>query len=189
MRYIFYLTLLVFLLNGCTNAVVTSVYDPNADISSFKSYGWLATAGGPGDNVRVDNPQVDSLVKAAVNKAMAKKGYSLVSDKESRPDIFVTWLGAIESKVKQESINKFYSTYGYGAVAAMNPEASGPGGGKVEYEEGTILLDFLNAGSKEMIWRGSSTDKLRKGMNDKEAELYIERLVVQMLKNFPDSKR
>ncbi len=42
-----------------------------------------------------------------------------VKDDNGSPDFLITWFGAIEKKVKKESIDHFYSTYGYGSVASQ----------------------------------------------------------------------
>lgn len=187
MRFSFLLIILSFVVCGCSKVAVTTDYDQSVDFSLLKTYSWLKTDKGPGDDVRVADPKVDGWVRAAVDKILIKKGFRPVPVENDSSDFLIAWFGAIETKVKQASIDHFYSTYGYGPVGAKMPEKFKEGGTIREYEEGTLVLDFLSTKTKRSIWQGRSTDTLRKGMSEKEAELYIERLITQMLKTLPKS--
>lgn len=184
MRNFYYLFVLMIFLGGCSKVAVETDYNPAADLTSLKTYSWLKTDKGISD-LRVRDPRVEGWVRASVDEIMAEKGYTAVHDKSRSPDFIMSWFGVIESKVKEESIDHFYSSYGYGPVAAKMAERSNKGVRVREYEEGTILLDMLDPKTGSILWQGKSTDRLRKGMDDQEASLYVERLIKQMLKKFP----
>lgn len=173
------------LLAGCASTVkVQKEIGDSSNLTGLKSYDWMKTETPPGENVRVNNPEVDGLVRNAVNASLQKKGYVMAA--AGNPDFVVTWFGAIEAKVKKESIDHFYRTYGYGAVSSQL-DAKKEGAVVLEYEEGTILIDVLNPESHETIWRGSGTDRLYKEMSKDQAAVYINRMVAQILKKFPRS--
>lgn len=185
MRYLAICVVFSVVFAGCTSLVkVQTEPGDSTNLTGLKTYDWLQTNTPPSENVRVHNPEVVALVRDAVEKNLQKKGYT--RDEAGKPDFVVTWFGAIEAKVKKESIDHFYRTSGYGAVASqLSPKKEGAV--VMEYEEGTILIDVLNPKSHETIWRGSGTDRLLKKMNKDETATYLNRVVGQILKDFPQS--
>ncbi len=184
--YCFFSFFLVFILAGCGKVDVQSEYGPGADLSNLKTYSWIELKDKSSEKLRVKNPRIDKWVKATADKVLAQKGYMQVARKDS--DFKIAWFGAVETKVKQESIDHFYSSYGYGPVAAEIGDTPKVEDRKVEYREGTILMDIINPQNHKMIWRGSGAAKLIKGMDESEAALYVERLVTQILKELPKVK-
>jgi hypothetical protein len=185
MKYLVTCCVLIFILVGCTTVSVQTENHAKANMAGLKSYGWLQTNTPPGENVRVNNPEVVGLVRDAVEMSLQKKGY--VKDDSGSPDFLITWFGAIEKKVKKESIDHFYSTYGYGSVASQMDQKGKDSGIVKKYEEGTILVDILDHKTHSRIWRGSGTNRLMKEMNEGAAVQYINRVVGQIFKDFPRS--
>ncbi len=187
MKKVFFCCVCAVLLLGCGAVNVTTIGDTTVDFSGLTSFSWLQVDNPPGDNVRVNNPEVITIVRAAVEKRLLAMGYE--KQEGEGADFFVTWFGAIEKKVKVQSIDHFYTSYGYGAVASSMPLESRKGGKSIEYEEGTIIIDALIPGSHKVSWRGIGIDRLLKGMDSVEAKLYIDRIVGQILKSFPSRKQ
>ncbi len=183
MRNIFFCCLLVAMLTGCGSVKVNIEADKSVDFSKLATFSWLQTDEAPGKDVRVNNPEVVTLVRSAVEKQLRAMGYE--KKEGAGADFLVTWFGAIENMVKVQSIDHFYTSYGYGAVASSMPLKSREGEQVTQYEEGTIIIDFLIPGNHKVFWRGIGTNRLLKGMNRADAELYIGRIVRQILKSFP----
>ncbi|MFT5700172.1 MAG: hypothetical protein ACI8ZB_003043 [Desulforhopalus sp.] len=187
MKRFIYSCIMMLALSGCGGVDVQTEVGKSGDMAKLVTYSWLETGDTPLEGVRVRRPEVDQLVKASVEKYFHEKGYEKVAG--NQPDFLVSWVGAVEQKIKVESINHFYSSYGYGPVAASMPVESKKGDRVREYEEGTILLDVLDPESHTMLWRGSGTARLLQGMKEEEAALYVNKLVKNILKTFPDAKK
>lgn len=183
MRYLLMCCFSILMLSGCASVEVSTELAEGVSFNGLKTYAWLESDTLPGENVRVNNPEVVQAVRAAVDKRLLKRGYA--KDTSGSPDFQVTWFGAIEKKVKVESIDHFYSTYGYGAVVEQMPKKMQEGAKTREYEEGTIIIDFLNPMTHKRLLRGSGTDRLLKGMDKTDAVLYINRMVDQILRGVP----
>ena len=62
----------------------------------------------------------------------------------------------------------------------------GPGGTSTyEYEEGSLILDFVDAKSKKLIWRGAAKAEVNRVNTPEKAEKLISEAVQEILKNFP----
>jgi hypothetical protein len=187
MKNVFLCGVFVVLLSACGSVHVTTEVDNAVDFSVLASYDWLQTDKSPGDDVRVNNPEIAALVRAAVEKRLLSMGY--IKNENGEADFLITWFGAIEQKVKVQSIDHFYTSYGYGALVSSMPLKSKNGAKVRQYEEGTIIVDALIPGSHKVYWRGVGTDRLLKDMDKKDVKLYIDRIVGQILKDFPTRKK
>lgn len=186
MKRIMLSCILMLTLAACGGVNVQTEVGTNTDFGQLTTYGWLDTSDVSLSGVRVENPAVDGWVKASVEKELKKKGY--VKELQEQPDFFISWFGAVETKVKVESIDHFYSSYGYGPVASSMPVASKGGDRTREYKEGTILIDVLDPVAHTRLWRGSGTDRVLQDLDEKEVALYVNRLVKSILSTFPAAK-
>src|ERR1700719_3249724 len=123
---------------------VKTDYDRSADFSQYKTYSW--------EKVQTQDPLWVGRIKEAVNTALTAKGLTPV---ESGGDIAIV---AIEMTKNQQSLNTFYDGFGGGW-------RWGGGFGDAtttvdNYKVGTLVVDLFDAKTKNIVWRGSSSDTL-----------------------------
>lgn len=56
----------------------------------------------------------------------------------------------------------------------------------INYDEGTLVLDFVDAKSKKLVWRGTATDVI--SQDEKEVNKAIKRAVQKMISKYPPIK-
>ena len=62
------------------------------------------------------------------------------------------------------------------------------GGGKskpIEKTEGTLVLDFLEAKSKALVWQGIASGAVKPGISPEQQQQRINEIVAQLLAQFP----
>jgi hypothetical protein len=62
------------------------------------------------------------------------------------------------------------------------------GGGKskpIEKKEGTVVLDFLDARTKSLVWRATASGAVQPNPSPEEQQKRIDEVVAQMLERFP----
>src|ERR1700726_1790112 len=123
---------------------VKTDYDRSANFSQYKTYSW--------EKVQTQDQLWVDRIKQAVNTALAAKGLTPV---ESGGDIAIV---AIEMTKNQQTLNTFYDGFGGGW-------RWGGGFGNAtttvdNYKVGTLVVDLFDANTKQIIWRGSSSDTL-----------------------------
>ncbi len=64
----------------------------------------------------------------------------------------------------------------------------GPGVSTYEHEEGSLILDFVDAISKKMIWRGVAKAEVQNVDTPEKKEKLINEAVQEILKNFPPKR-
>ncbi len=172
---------------GCSTVKVTSDYDAGVDFSEMQTYAWLDIATKPGDDVRINNELVKKAVRKAVEKVLHTKGYVKAAGEEA--DFQITWLGAIDKKIQSDNVSHFYQTYGYGALQRDPQWSKESNLSSREYEEGTLIIDFLDPVKHRPIWRGAGSEKISGDGTEEEAKRKINRVVAQILQKFPPEKK
>ena len=182
--------LLVSVFAACSTISVNADYNKEYDFTKLKTYVWLDNGGVPSQDARINNDLIVDRVRSAVEKNLAAKGY--VKGDESSADFVVSWLGAIKKKLLVDSIDHFYSPYGYGALGRDPFMGSTMGGMRTtttrEYEMGTLIVDILDPRQHKLIWRGTGTDRLGSNNDPEVITKNIDAAIDAILGGFPPGK-
>jgi hypothetical protein len=173
MKWIRYVSfILFFALFGGVAAFAQEVrtdYDKKVNFEQFHTYSW--------GKVQTSNPFWESRIKDAVDKALGEKGWQKV---DSGGDVVLMAVGGTKN---QQEYQTFYDGLGgwrwggFGDVATTTVQ---------NYRVGTLVLDMYQANSKQLIWRGTSTNTLSNNTEHNEKDL--DKGVDKMFKKFPPNK-
>jgi hypothetical protein len=158
---------------------VKTDFDRSADFSQYKTYSW--------EKVHTENPLWVNRIKAAVNSALAAKGWTQV---ESGGNVAIM---AMEITKEHQTLNTFYDSFG-GGWGWRGRWGVGLGEGFGEstttedtYKVGTLVVDLFDASTKKLIWRGSSSDTLSDKPDKNIRDL--DKGVEKMFGHFPPDAR
>jgi len=172
--------LLIATLAGCATTP-RHEFDQQANFTELRTFSWLEPEYGDSD-VSVSHPVLDSpllgrRVKRALIGALQERGYQQVDE---NPDFFVTYHTA---EAEQERRSGSYVQLGYGRGVSpffgtgilldMTPRS---------FQEGTLIVDVVNARSDELVWRGWKDSVLTQRNFDQER---IDEAVRFILSAFP----
>ena len=131
-------------------------YDHNADFGKYKTYAWLPAKG---LNLESVSELLHLRVKNHIEEKFDKAGLLLV-DKD--PDLLVAYYTVSKDMTK---INVVAMGYAYGPGWGWDPYWTGYWGGyggsyaasgQVSvYTKGTLIIDIIDARTKQLIWRGT----------------------------------
>jgi hypothetical protein len=169
---------------SCTTLQVAVDYNPDFDFGSIRSYAWLPHESPPGTDLRINNALINDRVVAAVDTRLEAKGYRKVD--AGTPDIYVTWLGAIDRRIRVDTINDYYGSSWHGSYRCCwgSPRRTLVS----EYEEGTLIIDVLNSVDRKLVWRGIGRDYIRTMQSPEETTRNIHAAVDGILADFPPGK-
>jgi Domain of unknown function (DUF4136) len=142
-------------------------YDRNANFTQYKTYSW--------SDVKTKDPLLVDRIKSAVNSTLSAKG---LTQADSGGDLSIV---AMEITKNQQTLNTFYDggfggwRWGRGFGNATTTTET--------YKVGTLVVDLFNTQSKELVWRGSSSDTLSNN-SDKNIK-NLNKGVEKMFKHFP----
>jgi uncharacterized protein DUF4136 len=171
-KSVFVLMGMIFLFAGKSSAQqVKTDYDRGINFGQYKTYSW--------EQVKTKDALDVDRIKTAVNAALAAKGWTLV---DSGGDVSVI---AIEMTHNQQTLNTFYDGFGGGwGWRRFGGGGLGEATTTTEtYKVGTLVVDLFNAKTKQLIWRGVSSDTLSNN-SDKNIK-NLDKGVEKMFKNFP----
>ena len=161
--------LVLFLANASFAQQVKTDYDRAANFSQYKTYSW--------EKVQTPDPLWVDRIKAAVDAALAAKGWTQV---ESGGDISIV---AIEINRDHQTLNTFYDDFGggfrwrgFGGFGESTTTSD-------TYTVGTLVVDLFDAKSKNLVWRGVSSDMLS-DKSDKNIK-NLNKGVEKMFQHFP----
>lgn len=177
---------LLFTALGCSGVTVNQDYDPAKDFSGLKTYAWQSQTQAKSDDVRVDNPLLDTRIRTAVDRSISQKGYQKVSN--GTPDFYVRYHYTILRKIGSNDTRTGIG-FGIGGFGHRSGVAGGIGIGTgsdiSEYEEGMLVIDFLDTGNGALIWRGIGTRRLSAQPDPKKTIAEINKTVDEIIAQFP----
>ncbi len=176
------------LLVGCSSIQVSTDYDPTADFSKYKSFGW-PTGDRPPDDALAKNPLLAKRIEASIGQAIEARGFTM--QEGGMPDIVIITHGGTQEKMQVTNYSTgYYGGYGgYHGYGMRDPWGyGGYGGTRTDvsyYEEGTLVIDFIDTDTKELVWRGMGTKILGSGTDPEKVQANVDKMVEKMLATFP----
>jgi hypothetical protein len=160
---------------GCSTLRVDCQYDPQTDFSSMKTFGWHPVP--PAGSV---NELVVKQVRGEAMQLLEGKGLKSGQD---NPDFLIAIHGGKVSKL--DIVDWGYSNGGSGRYGRYGPYSTSRRIDVQEYEEGTLILDFVDTDTKELIWRGTATDALDANATPEDRRKQIRKAVTTILAKYP----
>jgi hypothetical protein len=156
-------------------------FDKTANFSAFKTY--TTKEGTP-----VGQKLIDDRIVAAIDAAMAAKGFTRSDDK---PDVVVIYHVAFD---KQKDISTYSSGYGGGYGAYGYGWGGGWGGGTTSTQVrdilvGTLVVDMADAGHKQIVWRGMGVKEIDTQAKPEKRDKSITNAVNKIFKNYPPKQK
>src|SRR5258707_10033204 len=148
---------------------VKTDYDHSANFGQYKTYSW--------EKVQTKDPLLVDRIKDAVNAALTAKGWTQV---DSGGDVSVA---AVEITQQQQTLNTFYDGFGggrrWGGFGGFGDATTTT----ETYKVGSLVVDLFDAKSKNLLWRGSSSDTLSNNADKNTKNL--DKGVQKMFTHFP----
>jgi hypothetical protein len=158
---------------GCSTISVNQDYDPTYDFSKLKTFGFIPIT----EEAGIDQLNATRLGDA-IKANLTAKGYTLSDNADFGIALFFTK----DTKTSIQSTGAYGYGYGYGYRGY-----GGMGGSTyvTQYEQGTLVIDFVDMAKQELIWRGVGTGALSESPSIEERTANINNAVTQILAQFP----
>lgn len=151
---IFLFGILVFLLSSCsTNYLVKSDYERNVDFSTFKTFQILKQKNGFPVGA---NP----INKQRIDRAILKEMNELNFDTSKNPDILIAWFVKVKEVEEVNVYHDYYDRWNRARWVDVN-----------RYQQGTLIIDIIDPNKKEVVWHGTTSDRIYDDMQDVEEKI------------------
>lgn len=180
-----FLALALIFMSGCSDMHVMTDYDSQADMSGVKTYAWLPQATAPDMKSPMDigNPMVHDRIHAAIERELTAKGLTKVV--KDKADVLVGYFLSADNKTTYHTVDEYY---GYGRFPYSIPSYSRTRTIAYNYTEGTLVIDFADAKTSKLIWRGAAQAELLEKPEPAKVEARINKAVNLILEDFPPKK-
>ncbi len=157
--------LLAALLTSCSSVVVKSDFDPEANFAEYKTFDFLPHPVKPRAN-----PFNQKRIEAAIEQTLIARGFQKLES--GSPDLLVAYHANVKDKIDVDTYGYRYGRYGrrVGTYTTVR-----------EYQQGTLVIDFVDANSKELVWRGWAKGEV----NDSVSKEKIDDTVAKILNKYP----
>ena len=126
---------------GCASMPVHSYVPRGQDLARYRTYQWA-----PADEVSIGDPRLDNnwffdeRVRAAVDRQLATRGFA--KGRVETVDLAVHYHASVTQAIDARGVDPEYK---YCEEANCGPYV---------YEAGTLLVDFEDARTQQLVWRG-----------------------------------
>lgn len=181
--FAFFAVLLPLFFSGCSSLEIHTDWDQSADFSKLKTYAWTTATQPDTGNPEIDDDLFDERTRKAIDQTLASKGYQKLAS--GTPDFLVSYHIIIKDMTDVNSV----PTIGY-----ATPYGYGRGGGfsywsyqtfTTHYQEGTLIIDIVNAQTKKLIWRSTGTDVVEPAKTPEKRDQEINDGIRHILAGFP----
>jgi hypothetical protein len=146
-------------------------YNRNIDFGHISTYSWLPIPA----KTKINSLDIERIRKA-VDTALAAKGLSAVTE---NPDFRIAQYMGSKDRVQIINWGYDYDPYYWRGSRGFRRSSV------FQYEEGILILDFVDAQSNNLIWRGEAKGVLSGATNPKKRDRLIQEAVQKILQNFP----
>lgn len=175
--------LLVVVLSGCSLMQISSDYDTSADFAGLKTYSWITELPTAGDDPSIDMPFIDERVRNAVNSQLDAQGYEKRSSSDA--DFLVSYHVAIDKKLAVSTMDEYYGTVIGPRWYHDTPRWYGSEPYVYDYEEGSLVLDVIDAKTRKLVWRGTARAEIDRTAKAERRTKRINEAVKRILAQFP----
>ena len=147
---------------------VQSDFDRSFRFSELKSFSFAVQKRGATDPLAGDTLN-DGRIRNGLESQLTANGFRMESEK---PDFVIAYYVTTKNKLNVQD-------FGYGP-----PRWFGSRDIRVnQYSEGTLMVDFIDVKSNQVIWRGRAVGTLEMKGVDKKISKSVEKLVKQFVKD------
>jgi len=141
---------------------------PGVDFSKYHTYKWVVI-----DGAKQPNQITDAQIKQSIDGQLTAKGLSKV---ESDPaDLYIGYQVAVQQQTQWNAYGTGGMRWGGGMGTATQSTIN----------IGTLVLDFYDPTTKQLVWTGSATKTLNPSSNQEKNQKNLNNAMAKLLKAYP----
>lgn len=175
--------LLAGALVACAGPRVATDYDSSVRFDALQAFAWLSPEYAEVDDPLLDSELLTRKMRRSVVAELTDRGYVAVPE-AADADFIVTYHTASRERLRDRG--GFSIGLGIGRMSRHSRQSLFLGDNyfpRIEgYQEGTLIIDVIDARSRELVWRGWTRDEVDTRRFSDEA---IDATVREILGEFP----
>ena len=147
---------------------VTTDYDRSANFASFKTYAWTR-------GTDVPDQLNHKRIVHSIDAQLAQKGMRIV-EASATPDVLIAYHVRLDRDLQIEGSG--WGGYRWGGNRSGSARAA-------EITVGTIVVDMVDAHTKTIVWRGTTSKDLDGGASAEKRDRNARKAMEKLFKNYP----
>ena len=153
---------------ACSSLKIEKAWDKRADFSKYRTWAWK-------DDGSIRDAVWKRRVQSVLEDELSTHGLKIV---EASPDLWVALHWKLSSETRVVSYDPSWG-YGWGYWAT-------PSWTEVyEVPSGMMLIDLVDVGKKEIVWRGRASAEIRQGKENEEREQRLRQILAEVFAGYP----
>ncbi len=157
------------IMTSCSTITVKHDYDTDIDFAPLKTFSWMVKPARATSKAGL----YDKRIKSAVNSQLEAKGFE---KKPINSDFIVAYHVGVKERINVQDWG-----YGYGRRRYYR----GRDIRVQQYTQGTLILDIVDAQTKQLIWRGTAQGAVDPSASPQERQERLNEAVSKILEKFP----
>lgn len=179
-----YFVLLSVLLWSCAGNKPSVDYDTTVDFNTYKTYAWSEKTDDTTKKSIADSPLVHQRVRESIEEQLQAKGLQRVD--AAQADLMVAYhLSVAVTGHTSSSVSFGVGSYGHRSSVGLSVGV--PVGGRT-IEEGTLLIDIVDAKKNSVVWQGASSRQLSRSPTPEKTKAVVDEVVSEILAGYPPKK-
>jgi len=165
--------------SGCASTIeVDSLSDPDFGFGELRTFFWVQPKEGAAlGSFGLSEPRLDRTVRHSIESTLVAAGYEVTTHGD--PDFRVNYILSIDPRTDITQLNRYY---GYGSD--WTDAYIWPNNVQV-HEDGTLIIDIVDARTQKMIWRGIGSGQIDRTKPEDTQAKGLTEAVQKILKKFP----
>lgn len=175
------------LLGGCSTIEVATEVASDAPFASYRTFGWFAASQARTGNPRIDSPPLNVHIRSEIDRQLVAKGFRKATG--MNPDIYVAYRVALQTRIESSPV-RLGEQYvpAWGTDAWANRTLGSRGTYVRESEQGTLVVDVIDATTSRLIWRGTAKTEVDPSDSHSAKKAKIRAAVGRLLRRFPRAR-
>jgi hypothetical protein len=182
--------LVTLVIAGCSGVAVRSTPSPGVNLAALRTFAFMTPARPDAPAAQLARSPAGQQIRDGIAQNLVDKGY-MPAPAGAQPDFLVAYRGVLKRRTDVHS-------WGYDGPAWGSPWGWGWGWGwrgqmwhgpeltVRNYTEGTLVVDFVDATSQRVLWRGTATGVVERPENP---DLHkVAKVVDKLMDRYPESQ-
>jgi hypothetical protein len=161
---------------GCSSISVATDYEPSFDFTELETFAWLPEPPRPAGHALIDSPLFGARVREAVNAELARRGYRKAELADA--DFLLQYYASTKTVTKIDTVHRYHYGRRWHGTGYTDTTVR-------EYDRGSLVLDIVDAESRELVWRGVGEARLYENRTPEERSERMREAVESILDEFP----
>lgn len=160
--------------------VVRSEYMGDEDFGAYHRYAWLPRSDEDSRRTQPEEHRLHDRIREAIDRVLTSKGF--VRGGREDADFLVTYHCKVSEELSAEVMDRVIPDPGGNWEQRVTPQVK-----LTRFEQGSIVIDFVNAQTDRRTWRGVARGRLAPDALPDELDRIVDRSVREILDEFPPS--